>query len=49
MDRIMEIARRNKLIVIADAAHAHGAIYKGKKFWFEFAMQPLLAFRKAKP
>jgi len=31
MDRIIEIARRHKLIVIADAAHAHGAIYKGKK------------------
>jgi len=31
MDRIIEIARRHKLIVIADAAHSHGAIYKGKK------------------
>jgi len=31
MDRIIEIARRHDLIVIADAAHAHGAIYKGKK------------------
>lgn len=31
MDRIIEIAQRHKLIVIADAAHAHGAIYKGKK------------------
>jgi len=31
MDRIIEIARRHNLIVIADAAHAHGAVYKGKK------------------
>jgi len=31
MDRIIEIARRGNLIVIADAAHAHGAVYKGKK------------------
>jgi len=31
MDRIAEIARKHDLIVIADAAHAHGAIYKGKK------------------
>jgi len=31
MDRILNIARRHNLIVIADAAHAHGAIYKGKK------------------
>ncbi len=31
IDRIIEIARRHNLIVIADAAHAHGAIYKGKK------------------
>jgi dTDP-4-amino-4,6-dideoxygalactose transaminase len=31
MASIMEIGARHKLIVIADAAHAHGAIYKGKK------------------
>jgi dTDP-4-amino-4,6-dideoxygalactose transaminase len=31
MDRIIKIARRHNLIVIADAAHAHGAVYKGKK------------------
>lgn len=37
MDRIIKIAqkhnltRQTSLIVIADAAHAHGAIYKGKK------------------
>jgi len=31
MDRIIEIARRGNLTVIADAAHAHGAVYKGKK------------------
>jgi len=31
MDEIMEIARRYNLKVIEDAAHAHGAEYKGKK------------------
>ena len=31
MDRIMAIAAKRKLAVIEDAAHAHGAEYKGKK------------------
>ena len=31
MDRIMEIAKKYKLVVIEDAAHAHGGEYKGKK------------------
>ena len=31
MDAIMRIARKHKLIVIEDAAEAHGAAYKGKK------------------
>lgn len=31
MDRINEIAKRHNLLVIEDAAEAHGAIYKGKK------------------
>lgn len=31
MDSIMEIADRHNLIVIEDAAQAHGATYKGKK------------------
>ena len=31
MDAIMEIAKRHNLKVIEDAAHAHGAEYKGKK------------------
>jgi len=31
MDPIMAIARKHKLIVIEDAAEAHGALYKGKK------------------
>jgi dTDP-4-amino-4,6-dideoxygalactose transaminase len=31
MDEIIEIARRNQLVVIEDAAHAHGAEYKGKR------------------
>ncbi len=31
MDRIIEIAKRYNLIVIEDAAEAHGAEYKGKK------------------
>ncbi len=30
MDPIMEIARRHKLVVIEDAAQAHGAKYKGR-------------------
>ena len=30
MDPIMEVARRHKLIVIEDAAQAHGAKYKGR-------------------
>lgn len=31
MDQIMEIARRHQLVVIEDAAHAHGAVYRGRK------------------
>ncbi len=31
MDPIMRIARKHKLVVIEDAAEAHGAEYKGKK------------------
>lgn len=31
MDRINEIAKKHNLIVIEDAAQAHGATYKGKK------------------
>jgi perosamine synthetase len=31
MDSILEIAQRNRLKVIEDAAHACGAVYKGKK------------------
>jgi dTDP-4-amino-4,6-dideoxygalactose transaminase len=31
MDPILEIARRHNLIVIEDAAQAHGAYYKGRK------------------
>jgi len=31
MDRILAIARKHRLVVIEDAAQAHGAIYKGKK------------------
>lgn len=31
MDRIMEIARRHNLVVVEDAAQAHGAEYKGKR------------------
>ncbi|MBN2411376.1 DegT/DnrJ/EryC1/StrS family aminotransferase [candidate division KSB1 bacterium] len=31
MDRINQIAKKYKLVVIEDAAHAHGAVYKGRK------------------
>lgn len=31
MDPIMEVAEKNKLVVIEDAAQAHGALYKGKR------------------
>jgi dTDP-4-amino-4,6-dideoxygalactose transaminase len=31
MDALMDIAKRHQLRVIEDAAHAHGAAYKGKK------------------
>ena len=31
MDPILEIARRHNLVVIEDAAQAHGALYKGKR------------------
>ena len=31
MDPILEIARRHKLVVIEDAAQAHGAEYKGRR------------------
>ncbi len=31
MDRLMEIAEKNDLMVIEDCAHAHGSRYKGKR------------------
>ena len=31
MERILEIARRRRLIVIEDAAHGHGATWQGRK------------------
>lgn len=31
MDRILDIAKRHKLAVIEDCAHAHGTVYKGGK------------------
>lgn len=31
MDRLMEIARKHKLLVIEDAAEAHGALVRGRK------------------
>lgn len=31
MDPVLEIARKYNLVVIEDAAHAHGALYKGRK------------------
>lgn len=31
MDRVMEIAQRYNLWVMEDAAHSHGALYKGRK------------------
>ena len=31
MDPIMELARKNNIIVLEDAAHAFGAMYKGRK------------------
>jgi dTDP-4-amino-4,6-dideoxygalactose transaminase len=31
MDELMETARRHNLVVIEDAAHAHGAEYKGRR------------------
>jgi dTDP-4-amino-4,6-dideoxygalactose transaminase len=31
MDPLLDIARRHKLYVIEDAAHAHGALYKGRR------------------
>ena len=31
LDAILAIARRHNLVVIEDAAHAHGAMYKGRK------------------
>ena len=31
MDRIMDLAARRDLVVIEDAAHAHGAVYRGRK------------------
>jgi dTDP-4-amino-4,6-dideoxygalactose transaminase len=44
MDRILEIARRHGIVVIEDAAHAHGGEYKGKRVgglgeWGSFSFQ----------
>jgi len=47
MDPILEIARRHNLIVIEDAAQAHGAEYKGKRVAVS-ATSAALAFIPAK-
>lgn len=44
MDRILDIGHRHKLVVIEDAAHAHGGEYKGKRLgaigdWGSFSFQ----------
>jgi dTDP-4-amino-4,6-dideoxygalactose transaminase len=31
MDKILEICRKNRLVLLEDCSHAHGAEYKGKK------------------
>lgn len=31
MDKILKICKKNKLLLLEDASHAHGAIYKGKQ------------------
>ncbi|MBI2663207.1 DegT/DnrJ/EryC1/StrS family aminotransferase [Candidatus Woesearchaeota archaeon] len=41
MDKIMEIAKKHNLIIIEDAAHAVGSIYKGKKIG---SLGPLACF-----
>src|SRR5688572_8935951 len=44
MDRILDMSRRNGLVVIEDAAHAHGGEYKGEHLgalgeWGSFSFQ----------
>jgi len=43
MDIIMEIAKKHNLLVVEDAAEAHGAVYKGKKVgeWGDMAAYSL--------
>jgi len=47
MDRISQIAREHNLIVIEDAAHAHGAIFRGRKVG-SLAQMAAFSFQESK-
>lgn len=48
MDKIMEIAKKNNLVVIEDGAHSLGAEYKGEKVG-TFADMTMFSFHPVKP
>ncbi len=48
MEKIVAIARKHKLAVIEDAAHAHGVEYKGDKFAGTFGEFGCFSFQESK-
>lgn len=48
MERIMAVARKHKLAVIEDAAHAHGVEYKGEQFAGTFGDFGCFSFQESK-
>jgi len=48
MERIMAVARRHKLAVIEDAAHAHGVEYKGEQYAGTFGDFGCFSFQESK-